>query len=249
MGHSFKILTCSQDSFICCWTYASCIRHADGRHAERAQLNHKQYRRDRLQLACRHARTATGRQALLADDKLPRLIYFKETLELVHAGHSKTAEVAITAMDFPANETTTFWVGTEEGNIYQANRYDRAGSKAGLNQYDVYRGHAGPIMGLNFHPLVGAVDFSDLFLSCSVDWTVKLWRAKSIAKPSTSASSVAPLYSFDEADDYVYDVKWHPAHPAVFGSVDGSGKFNIWNLNNDTEVRRLIWEEHCVISY
>ncbi|EKM50422.1 uncharacterized protein PHACADRAFT_263710 [Phanerochaete carnosa HHB-10118-sp] len=160
----------------------------------------------------------------------------QETLELVHAGHNKTGEVAITTLNFPYNETTTFWVGTEEGNVYQANRYDRAGAKAGLNQYDVYKGHSGPVMGLHFHPLHGPVDFSDLFLTCSADWTVKLWRAKSLAKPSTSANIVAPLYSFDEADDYVYDVKWHPAHPAVFASADGSGKFDLWNLNSDTEV-------------
>lgn len=124
--------------------------------------------------------------------------------------------------------------------MYQANRYDRAGAKAGLNQYDVYKGHSGPVMGLHFHPLHGPVDFSDLFLTCSVDWTVKLWRAKSLAKPSTSTNAISPLYSFDEADDYVYDVKWHPAHPAVFGSVDGSGKFDLWNLNSDTEVSHHI---------
>jgi len=160
----------------------------------------------------------------------------QETLELVHSGHNKTGEVAITTLDFPDNETTTFWVGTEEGNVYQANRYDRAGAKAGLNQYDVYKGHSGPVMGLHFHPLVGPVDFSDLFLTSSVDWTVKLWRSKSLAKPSTTQHTVAPIYSFDEADDYVYDVKWHPAHPASFGTVDGSGKFDLWNLNADTEV-------------
>ncbi|KAJ7576962.1 cytoplasmic dynein intermediate chain [Mycena floridula] len=160
----------------------------------------------------------------------------QDTLELIHAGHNKTGEVAITTLDFPDNETTTFWVGTEEGNVYQANRYDRAGAKAGLNQYDIYRGHAGPVMGLDFHPLVGSVDFSDLFLTCSVDWTVKLWQAKSLAKPSTSPHPIAPIYSFDEADDYVYDVKWHPTHPGIFGSVDGSGRFDLWNLNLDTEV-------------
>ncbi|TFK25590.1 dynein intermediate chain [Coprinopsis marcescibilis] len=160
----------------------------------------------------------------------------QETLELLHTGHNKTSEVAITTLDFPANETTTFWVGTEEGNVYQANRYDRAGAKAGLNQNDVYKGHHGPVLGLNFHPSIGQVDFSDLFLTCSVDWTVKLWRAKSLAKPSTAVHHLPPLYSFDEADDYVYDVKWHPSHPAVFGTVDGSGKFDLWNLNTDTEV-------------
>ncbi|KAG6854015.1 hypothetical protein C0991_011502 [Blastosporella zonata] len=160
----------------------------------------------------------------------------QETLELVHAGHNKTGEVAITTLDFPDNETTAFWVGTEEGSVYQANRYDRAGAKAGLNQYDVYKGHAGPVMSLHFHPLIGPVDFSDLFLTSSADWTVKLWRAKSVSKTSTVPHAMPPLYSFDESDDYVYDVKWHPAHPAVFGTVDGSGHFDLWNLNTDTEV-------------
>ena len=194
-----------------------------------------------MQLARGHARSATGVCTNLHGEDDTHTA--QETLELVHAGHNKTGEVAITTLDFPDNETTAFWVGTEEGNVYQANRYDRAGAKAGLNQYDVYKGHSGPVMGLNFHPLMGPVDFSDLFLTCSVDWTVKLWRSKSLAKPSTTTQTVSPIYSFDEADDYVYDVKWHPAHPAVFASVDGSGKFDLWNLNADTEVCRATL--HC----
>ncbi|PPQ79668.1 hypothetical protein CVT25_003242 [Psilocybe cyanescens] len=160
----------------------------------------------------------------------------QETLALAHSGHNKTSDVAITTLDFRDNETTSFWVGTEEGNIYQANRFDRAGAKTGINQFDVYKGHGGPVTALHFHPLVGPVDFSDMFLTSSVDWTVKLWRAKSLTKPSTAPQIISPIYSFEEADDYVYDVKWHPAHPAMFGTVDGSGKFDLWNLNIDTEV-------------
>ena len=198
----------------------------------------------------------------------------QETLELQHASHTKTDEVSITTLDFPDNETTTFWVGTEEGNVYQANRYDRAGAKAGLNQHDIYKGHSGPVTGLHFHPLVGSVDFSDLFLTCSVDWTVKLWRAKGGSASANASSSggaggaggssvggglgtssssgvggiggtpagttnVKPVHSFEEATDYVYDVRWHPVNPAVFGSVDGTGKFDLWNLNVDTEVSHL----------
>ncbi|CAE6513669.1 unnamed protein product [Rhizoctonia solani] len=163
----------------------------------------------------------------------------QETLSLAHAGHTKTDEVAVTSLSFPDGETTTFWVGTEEGHVYQANRYDRAGAKAGLNQHDVYKGHAGPVTGIDFHPLAGPVDFSDLFLTSSVDWTVKLWRSRNAAKPSTGPHTISSIYSFDEAGDYVYDVKWHPAHPAVFGCVDGNGRFDLWNLNADTEVPTL----------
>ncbi|KAK4689233.1 dynein cytoplasmic 1 intermediate chain, partial [Tremellales sp. Uapishka_1] len=159
----------------------------------------------------------------------------QEALPLTIPSHNKTDEVSITCLDFPSNETSTFWIGTEEGSIYQANRYDRASSKAGLNADDIYRGHAGPITGLDFHPGVGSIDFSDLFLSCSVDWTVKLWKNKAGAGAGKSASTL-PIHSFEEADDYVFDVQWHPNHPAMFGTVDGSGKFDLWNLNQDVEV-------------
>ncbi|RKP39209.1 WD40-repeat-containing domain protein [Dimargaris cristalligena] len=183
----------------------------------------------------------------------------QEILELTPPPPPRTDEVAPTAMGFPEGETAAFWVGTEEGNVYQANRYDRAGSKAGLNLQDVYRGHTGPVTGLNFHPLVGPVDYTDLFLTCSVDWTVKLWRAKSPNKSTAQASSgggipssasgmvssssslpasaqTTPIHSFEAFDDYIYDVKWSPIHPAIFGTVDGSGHFDVWNLNTDTEV-------------
>lgn len=46
-----------------------------------------------------------------------------------------------------------------------------------------------------------------------------------------------PLYSFEDNSDYVYDVMWSPTHPALFACVDGVGHLDLWNLNNDTEVR------------
>ncbi|GAA5933269.1 dynein intermediate chain [Sporobolomyces koalae] len=194
----------------------------------------------------------------------------QESLELVHPVHTKTDEVSITCLGFPSGETTSFWVGSEEGNVYSANRYDRAGAKAGLNQHEVYKGHSGPVTGISFHPVEGRIDLSDLFLTCGVDWTIRLWRAGTLTTTTTSgatstttssangsaAQSVKsslhpntnhatttpgvatnqPLLSFEEADDYVYDVEWHPHHPALFASVDGAGKLNLWNLNLDTEV-------------
>ncbi|WVQ74361.1 hypothetical protein IAR50_003961 [Cryptococcus sp. DSM 104548] len=174
----------------------------------------------------------------------------QETLPLTMPSHNKTDEVSITTFDFPDNETSTFWIGTEEGSVYQANRYDRASAKAGLNIEDIYRGHAAPVTGLHFHPGTGSIDFSDLFLTSSIDWTVKLWRTKASATAGTAKGvngtggqgskgedkTVSPMHSFEEAGDYVFDVRWHPHHPAVFGSVDGTGKFDLWNINQDVEV-------------
>jgi WD40 repeat protein len=55
------------------------------------------------------------------------------------------------------------------------------------------------------------------------------------------AQSVKPLRTFDEADDYVYDVRWSPVHPSVFATVNGEGYFDVWNLNMETEVRIIFF--------
>jgi dynein intermediate chain len=52
----------------------------------------------------------------------------------------------------------------------------RHGPRAGI--VDTYEGHQGPIRGLDCHNSQGPIDFSHLFLTSSVDWTVKLWSLK-----------------------------------------------------------------------
>ena len=150
------------------------------------------------------------------------------------SGHNKTDEVAITCFDLPQTETMSFWVGTEEGSIWHSHRHDRAGVKAGIDQNEIYTGHSAPINSLNFHPMFRSTnansnDFTDLFLTSSIDWTVKLWSIK-------GGHIHKPLMTFKEYTDCVYDARWHPLHPGVFGSVDGAGEFKLWNLNVDTEV-------------
>lgn len=64
---------------------------------------------------------------------------------------------------------------------------------------------------------------------------------QSITKTTMQPTVISPLYSFEQADDYVYDVKWSPTHPALFASVDGGAKFDLWNLNADTEVGTVVY--------
>lgn len=52
----------------------------------------------------------------------------------------------------------------------------RHGPRAGI--VDTYEGHQGPIRGMDCHNSQGPIDFSHLFLTSSVDWTVKLWSLK-----------------------------------------------------------------------
>ena len=129
--------------------------------------------------------------------------------------------MATTCLSFPQNDVNNFLVGSEEGTVYSACRH---GSRAGV--LDLYEGHQAPVTGLDTHPGQGTIDFSHLFLTSSIDWTVKLWSLK----------ENKPLYSFEDNGDYVYDAAWSPIHPALFAAVDGTGRLDLWNLNKDTEV-------------
>ncbi|XP_061669391.1 cytoplasmic dynein 1 intermediate chain 1 isoform X4 [Syngnathoides biaculeatus] len=142
----------------------------------------------------------------------------QESMELVY---NKSKPVAVTSMAFPTGDVNNYVVGSEEGTVYTASRH---GSKAGI--CEMFEGHQGPVTGISCHNAVGTVDFSHLFITSSFDWTVKLWSTK----------QNKPLYSFEDNADYVYDVMWSPVHPAIFASVDGMGRLDLWNLNNDTEV-------------
>ena len=70
--------------------------------------------------------------------------------------------------------------------------------------------------GLDTHPAAGTIDFGHLFLTSSMDWTVKLWSLK----------ENRPLYSFEDNGDYVYDVAWVPNRvrwAVLLGPLDADG--------------------------
>nr|CAD7428134.1 unnamed protein product [Timema monikensis] len=142
----------------------------------------------------------------------------QDTLELQY---KQSKAIAVTCLAFPHNDVNNFVVGSEEGSVYTACRH---GSKAGVTE--TYDGHQGPVTGISTHAVQGGIDFSHLFLTSSFDWTVKLWSLK----------ENKPLYSFEDNGDYVYDVAWSPIHPALFATVDGTGRLDLWNLNQETEV-------------
>ncbi|XP_072755534.1 cytoplasmic dynein 1 intermediate chain isoform X31 [Anoplolepis gracilipes] len=142
----------------------------------------------------------------------------QEALEL-HTKQSKA--IAATCLAFPHGDVNNFVMGSEDGTVYSACRH---GNRAGLTE--TYEGHQGPVTGISAHAVQGGIDFSHLFLTSSLDWTIKLWSLK----------ENKPLYSFEHNGDYVYDVAWSPTHPALFASVDDSGRLDLWNLNQDTEV-------------
>ncbi|KAK4507869.1 hypothetical protein PRZ48_001604 [Zasmidium cellare] len=165
----------------------------------------------------------------------------QEYLELHSPNPSayKTDDVAPTCISFPASDPTYFLAGTEQGSIYPVHRYDRAGAKSGVDVRTSYLGHEAPVTGIDFHPARGKIDLGDLFVSCGLDWTVKVWRAR---PPSTNTSTISgqaevikPLLEI-QREDSVYDAKWSPTKPGIFGCVDGGGRLDIYDINASSEV-------------
>lgn len=163
----------------------------------------------------------------------------QEYLELTSPpGRTKTEDIAPTCISFPRSDPTYFLAGTEEGNIVPVHRYDRAGAKAGVDARVLYGGHAAPVTALDFHPSKGKVDLGDLVISSALDWSVKVWRVK---PPSTTVASAGagaverPLLDIMR-EDVVYDVKWSPTKPGIFGLVDAAGRLEVFDINVDTEV-------------
>jgi len=99
-------------------------------------------------------------------------------------------------------------------------------------------GHQAPITGLSVHPGASQNDkrleMTNLLLTSSMDWTIKLWNPE---KEKT------PLFSFESSHDWIYDVQWSPKHPSVFASVGNSGQVDIWNINQNKEFPVAHWPE------
>ncbi|KAH7162959.1 WD40-repeat-containing domain protein [Dactylonectria estremocensis] len=163
----------------------------------------------------------------------------QELLELKNPSQAKVAveDVSPTCLAFPHSDPFSFLVGSEEGTIFPCHRYDRAEGKAGVDKKISYKGHTAPVMSVDFHPSKGHVDFGDLVISSSLDWSVKLWKVRAPAATSTTGAgdgSIAPLIDFVR-EDVVYDAKWSPIRPSVFALVDGAGWLELWDIAVETE--------------
>jgi len=110
--------------------------------------------------------------------------------------------------DFNKTSEHLFIVGTEEGKIHKC-------SKAYSGQYlETYEGHHMAVYSVKwntFHPRV--------FISCSADWTVKMW----------DHNIPCAIMSFD-LGNAVGDVSWAPYSSTVFAAVTSDGKIHVFDL-------------------
>ncbi|CAL8348137.1 unnamed protein product [Gadus morhua 'NCC'] len=112
--------------------------------------------------------------------------------------------------DFHPVESSLYLVGTEEGNIH-------ACSSSNHEQYlETYQAHTQPVHRVTWSPFS-----ADVFLSCSSDWSIRLWR-RGIYK---SVLDLTSTYSG------VYDVAWSPRRATVFAAVK-QGQVEVWDLES-----------------
>ncbi|KAK9529339.1 hypothetical protein VZT92_013441 [Zoarces viviparus] len=114
-----------------------------------------------------------------------------------------------TAFDFHKQIDYLFLVGTEEGKIHKCSK---TYSSQFLETYDAHSMSVEAIRWNHFHPKV--------FISCSSDWTVKIW----------DHTINTPMFTFD-LKAAVGDVAWAPYSSTVFAAVTTDGKVHVFDLS------------------
>uniref|UniRef100_A0A8D2IVE3 Dynein axonemal intermediate chain 4 n=1 Tax=Varanus komodoensis TaxID=61221 RepID=A0A8D2IVE3_VARKO len=113
---------------------------------------------------------------------------------------------------FCFQDTNIYMAGTEEGYIHKCFcSYNE--------QYlETYRGHKGPVYKIAWNPFS-----TEVFLSCSADWSIILWRQ----------DSVRPVLAFSSTTNVIYDIMWSPNSAYVFAAVNET-RVEIWDLSVST---------------
>ena len=100
--------------------------------------------------------------------------------------------------DFSNRDPSIYVTGTEDGMLHKC-------SVSYSEQYlESYFGHSGPVHQVKWSPFV-----SNVFLSASADWTVKLW----------SEESENSVLTFQSGNEQVSDVCWSPTNGTVFATT------------------------------
>lgn len=137
-------------------------------------------------------------------------------LKLIKRDHDDDKEDAAlgglaggSCFDFNTRNEHLLVVGTEEGSI-------QSYSKAYRSQYlHSYEGHHMFVYAVKWNPF-----HPSIFISCSADWTVKLWHV----------NKSKPIMTFDLSSS-VGDIAWAPYSSTVFATVTADGKLRVYDLN------------------
>ncbi|XP_042662508.1 dynein axonemal intermediate chain 4 isoform X2 [Tyto alba] len=110
--------------------------------------------------------------------------------------------------DFHPKDTNFYLAGTEEGHIHKCS------CSCNEQFLETYRGHKGPVYKVAWNPFS-----TDMFLSCSADWSIILWHQ----------DSQTPMLTFTSIPCFVHDIMWSPKSAFVFAAANET-RVEIWDL-------------------
>ena len=125
------------------------------------------------------------------------------------------------SIDFPTGEGESgisYFVATEDALVHKCQT-----SNPDLYMYSYY-GHTGPIYRIRCNPF-WHVQECPIFLTCSYDWTIKIWNAE-----ETTPKLNCCQMSGEILRDQVNDVQWSPNTSSCFASVAKDGRIEVWDL-------------------
>lgn len=135
-----------------------------------------------------------------------------------HRGKEKKSDSLISrhsggaCFDFHMKDSNIYLTGTEEGHIHKC-------SCSYNEQFlDTYSAHNGPVYKIQWSPFI-----PDAFLSCSGDWSIRLWHQ----------DHTLPALSCYSSTKAVYDVCWSPRSSTVFACVN-EGAVEVWDLGESS---------------
>jgi len=132
----------------------------------------------------------------------------------IDAGSRKTESATIsqfaptTAFDFHPSDGNSYLVGTEEGTIH------RCSCSYNEQTLDSYTGHTGRIYAVRWHPTM-----EKLFISCSEDWTMRIWHQKQTSSLITLISGQRPIRH----------IAWSPFTPSIFVAITDDS-VDVWDV-------------------
>ena len=114
------------------------------------------------------------------------------------------------SIDFSTKDPSVYFAATDDGTIHRC-------STSYTEQYmDTYFGHHGPVYKVRCNPYN-----PDYFLTCSYDWTARLWNL------NHNASKM--IFSPPDLMDQINDIEWSPNTSTIFSLVANDGRVELWN--------------------
>ncbi|XP_038562176.1 dynein intermediate chain 4, axonemal-like [Micropterus salmoides] len=114
-------------------------------------------------------------------------------------------------VDFHPTDSSIYLAGTWEGPIHKCSFSNSE------HFLDTYQKHFCPVNHVEWSPFC-----SDVFLSCSSDWTIQLWKQ----------DRFTPVLSFTSTQRTVYTARWSPNWSTIFAAINGR-QVDIWDLNSN----------------